>query len=562
MTAKLYGPDNRPIVRLPGAGNQSGSDRPRPMNLWEAFEGAKRGGYKGWWFLPSLDTSRQMPQMTRIELARKSVWCYNNIGEVRALIDGLAIDEVDTGLWPKAMTSNPAFNKAVTNRFHQENYDPRSFDLRGVDDVYSAQFLIRRTVRLIGDMFAQLVRPFLDIFGRLTPRLGFLPGYQCTSDGDPETNTLRQGIRFDPQTGAALKFRFALPNYAAGSMGYMPEAQKYIELDSSDVLHFHDPFLGDQIRGVSALAPVTKDMFSMDDIDRHETTGQTLRSKIAYAIETIGSDEAQIPRLPGVVDVEVIENPDGSKTVIQKVVSRDGDEFDVFTPPANMRLKTVESNRGGAIDFRNFLARKMVHATIYPPEWALFISGLSQGTVTRVVQFRVQKIATFFRNNQISSQFLKRDYEFWLWQRIKTGTFDNVEGGVPDDWFIHRVIYPRDLSVDLAREGKLKDDRVMRGNMSDIDYHAEGGRDNEDVDEELVDMAIRRRLLLEEKLKAHPELDIKYEQIWRLPPGTANAAATFETGDTPATATASGSTSGNNGAPANRLNGNGAHTRK
>jgi hypothetical protein len=138
----------------------SGGNRPQTQNLFEAFEGAKYGGYRGWWFLPTLSSERQMPQFTRDQLARKNVWCYNNIGEMRALIDGLAIDEVDTAIWPKAMTSNPAFSKAVTNRFHEENKDARSFDLRGVDDCYSAQFTIRRSIRLVGDLFAQLVRPF------------------------------------------------------------------------------------------------------------------------------------------------------------------------------------------------------------------------------------------------------------------------------------------------------------------------------------------------------------------------------------------------------------------
>jgi hypothetical protein len=88
----------------------------------------------------------------------------------------------------------------------------------------------------------------------------------------------------------------------------------------------------------------------------------------------------------------------------------------------------------------------------------------------------------------------------------------------------------------------------MRGNMSDHDYHALSGRDNEDVDEEIVDTAIRRRKLLEEKLKENPDVAIKYEEIWRLPPGTANVAATVESGGEPTTPPA-GSTTGGNGNP-------------
>jgi hypothetical protein len=502
---------------------------PRPSSWYETFEGASAGKYRGWFFAPTpLDSSKQMPQWTRDQVARKNFWCYNNIPEMRAVVDGLSIDEVDTALWPKACSSSPAFNHAVTNRFDEENKDPRTFDLRQVENTYSAQFLIRRTIRLVGDMFGQLVRPLVP---GAPPRLGFLPGYQCTSyEIDPVVDfAIREGVRFDPQTGGALRYRFALPRRPEETV------TRYTELDANDVLHLHDPFFADQIRGISTLAPVTRQMYSMDDIDKAETAGQLLRSRVAYAVETIGAEQGEIPKLPGVVDTEIIENPDGSKTIIQKIVSRDGNEVDVITPPSGMKIKTLESNRGGAIDFRNFLARGMMHSTVYPPEWILFLAGLGQGTVARLVQNRVQKIANFFRHNQLDMQYLQRWYRYWLWQRIKAGVFDSVPGGVPFDWWAHKMIYPRDMSVDLGRDGKLYDDRVMRGNMSPADYHALSGRDEDDVDEEIVDIAIHRRKLLAEKLKANPDIpEIKYEEVWRLPPGTANVAAAVESGAAPA----------------------------
>lgn len=518
---------NNRIVAGNGNGNgrvQNSSYRP----FWEMFEGARAGAYRGWFFLPTtnLDTSRQMTQWTRMQLATRAVWAYNNIPEVRAVIDGLAIDEVDTAIWPKARTDNPKFNRAVTDRFDEENKEPRMFDLRKIESAYSAQFLIRRTVRLIGDMFGQLIRPlFANEIAGSPPRMGFLPGYQCTSDGaETDDQDLREGIRFDRQTGAPTFFRFAMPLVEG-------KEQQYKEVPADDVLFFHDPFWCDQIRGASTLAPVIRQMYSMDDIDKAETAGQLLRSRVAYAVETVGADEGQIPRLPGVVDTEVIENPDGTKTVIQKVLSRDGSEVDVITPPSGMKIKTLESNRGGAIDFRNFLARGLAHSTIYPPEWILFVAGLGQGTVYRGVQNRAQKIANFFRAMQIDKQFMTRWYRFWLWKRISAGVFDKVEGGVPADWWRHRMIYPKDMSVDLGRDGRLFDDRVMRGNMSDADYHGLSGRDNEDVDEEIVDTAVRRRKLLAEKLAENPGIEIKYEEVWKLPVGTAAQAAEIEAGD-------------------------------
>ncbi|HEY4283309.1 MAG TPA: phage portal protein [Chthoniobacterales bacterium] len=536
--------------------------RPKPASFMEVFEAAKWGGFNGVFLLPGFgqDTASTMPQLTRQVIAQKAVLGYNNIPELRAVIDGLAIDEVDTALWPKARTSSRAFNREATNRFHEENKDARSFDLRQVDNIYSAQFLVRRTVRLLGDLFGQLARPTPDFLGRPTPSLSFLPGYQCTSDGAQETaqSTLRDGIRFDAQTRAPVKYRFELPLGAPNTNFLVGRNNKrYAELDAADVLHFHDPFLSDQIRGISTLAPFANQMFSVKDIDDAETTGQIIRSGVAFALETVGDDIGTIPKLPGVVDTEVIENKDGTKTIVQKIrlKGRDGTrEVQVYTPPAGMKLKTVESNRGGALEYRNHLIRGLPHCTLYPPEWILFITGLAQGTVFRGVQNRVQKIANFFRANGGLEDLVSRYYVFWLWMRIKAGVFDQV--GVPDDWFLHKIIYPANMSVDLGREGRLYAELVASGKMSWADYHALFGRDDEDVDEEIVDKAIQRRIMLREKVdeahKTHPWLTLTYNEVWPPAAGTAQARL-----DEPLNPAAAPTTAPNN-APATS---NGQHAR-
>src|ERR1043166_1035686 len=95
-------PRNKKQIRQSGSDRQSGSvrqsgsgrERATVSNFMEVFQGAKRSGYKGMFFIPvPLSPARQMPQLPRHEIARKSILGYNNIPELRAVIDGLAIDD-------------------------------------------------------------------------------------------------------------------------------------------------------------------------------------------------------------------------------------------------------------------------------------------------------------------------------------------------------------------------------------------------------------------------------------------------------------------------------------
>lgn len=512
----LYGPDGRQIsTRTTG--------QPPVRSFWQAFEGAKQGGYRGWWFFPTLDTSAQMPQFTREQISKKANWCYNNMGAAKAIIDGLSLDEVDTAIWPKATTSNPAFNTAVTNRFHQENEDARTFDLRKCDNFYGAQFLIRRSIRLHGGLFGQLVRPISE---KAPPSIAFVPYYQCYSA--QSEGAWRDGILFDPETDAPVKYRFAkkpvTTTIAAGD---------YVDVPEPDVLHFHDPFWPDQIRGISALAPVVRKMFSMDDIERAETTGQIMRSRIAYAVSKHSSDADDTPALiPGAKQTETTTNQDGTRIVTQKIITYDGTEADVLTPPAGHDLKVVESNRGGATDFHAFLARDVAFSTLYPVEYVFFLAGVL-GTATRMLQQRAQRVITFHRSTQLVPQFGRRWYMFWLWQRIKSGIFDGVPGGVPTDWFLHRWLSPASMSVDIGREGRLYDDRVMRGNMSPQAYHALAGEDSDDVDDETIAAIVSRKKKLAAAIVENPDIELSYSEIWVPPAGSPAASGAEPSGDDP-----------------------------
>ena len=481
-----------------------------------AFDAARAGGFRGYFFFPGLEPKKQITQQTREIIGQKVTWLYNNVDAMRVAVDALTLEEVDTGIWPKAQTSNPAFNRAVTEAFHNEVSDPRFFHSAGVENYYTAQWLIRRSIMLYGEHFAQFLRPG-DGF---SARVHFINAWRI---GNAATNLDQSkwadGIRYDT-LGRAQEYRFLGEHRG-----------DFKDIPAEDMLHFHDRFLTDQLRGISPLAPVVNKLYSLDDIERAETSGVLLRTMLAYAIER-KEDTGGPSLLPGSIGVEEVEQPDGSKLIIQKIVATDSREVQVADIPAGQSLKVIESNRAAStVDFLKWMLQGLANVSLYPADYVFNISGIGQGTVARIVQKRVQRVKNTVRQFQLIPQFCVPFYRFWVWQKIKSGAFDSIEGGIPADWYRAKHICPADDSVDIGREGKLYDDRLETGKMSPADYHGMMGNDSEDVADETIADRIMKLRKLDAARTANPDIAaaLTYEQTFpsKNAPAATEAAATI-----------------------------------
>jgi hypothetical protein len=504
------------------------------------FDAARRHGYRGYFWFGSLDPADQMPEMDRRTIAEKVNWLYNNIGAVRAVIDGLALDEVDTGLWPKPATTNPAFNLAVKARFNQQCAFHKSFTADAENNFFSAQMMVRREIRLRGDCFAQKLRAGE---GATCPQMHFLPSWQCANGNTQLDQSQWRDGRRDNKFGRAIQFRFATT----------PDRKQFTDLDHNDVIHFHDPFLIGQRRGISELAPVVRKLFTIDDIERAESTGVLQRARVIYAVERKDADDEGPSLLPGAVEVETIDQPDGSKVVVQKIMARDGSEADLADLPAGRTLKVIESNKSSeSAGWIKELLADVAYCTKYPPEYIFSLAGLTQGTLVRMAQQKVQRVFNTVRDFQIILQFIEEWWPFWLWQNIASGSFGGVRGGVPDEWWPYLVVRPRDMTVDMGREGRLYDERVKSGQMPVGLYVGMlYGEDEEDFDDQIIRDAYRRRRRNEEIAAELGEQPLPIDTIFRPPAGGAAPQpandpapdAADDTGDNP------------DGKPTNRLNG-------
>lgn len=478
----------------------------RPQSYWwQLYEAADRRDFRGWFYLPKLAPSEQMDWLTYRAIVERSDWLYKNVGAVTMVIDTLSLGESGMGLWPKWITGQDDYDQAMTDAFHFTNHDPRFFSADAQQDFYSAQYSIRRMIRLYGDCFGQLLRPPP---GAMTPLMNIIPGYLIENSGeeDPESGWTR-GVLRDSNNRATF-YRVRDSEADSG----------YTDIAAADLLHFHDNFVAGQIRGMPALSSVAKKMFRREDIAKAVANGTLAREQIAWAIETQSLNSfGPSFDLPGTTERETQQNADGSKFTVQKLFGWDAQEQTrVPVLPQGYKLVAAESNRPGTqvSEMQDTILRELAFSTGYAPQHVFFVAGLTQGTNVRLVVVKVREKIDGAREFQLKPQFINRWAVFFAWQRIKGGMFDALNIKVPDNWWKHKIVpSSRDLTVDLGREGRLYDERAESNKMSLDTYHGLSGEDSGDVEDENLGI-LERRLKKLAALNKRNSTTFTYFDIW------------------------------------------------
>jgi hypothetical protein len=484
------------------------------------YEAAERRDFRGYLWVPDLAPKELQDAWTRRVIVERSVWLYANVGALGMVIDGLALDEVGTGLWPKWTTGEERFDRAMTDHFHFTCHEPFVFSSDGNHDVYSVQVAIRRMVRLYGDCFGQLLRP---AEGSVMPQFHLLPGYRVDNFGDekPESGW-RDGVRCN-RLGRAIEYKVL-----------SEDGRSFEVVPAEDLLHFHAPFLPGQLRGMPAVAAVAKRLFRREDILKAIANGTLARERMGFAIEQAPENPRGRPMITissnGVVSEAPAPDGESTYTLASFFGKSASEEVEVPSMPPGVTIRTLESNRPGAplneLDDR--ILREFAWATGYPVEYVFFIAGGILGTFTRLVLQKVKANINAAREFQLKPQFLKRWCVYFAWQRIKLGYFDELAIPVPKEWWKHKLHVPADMTVDLGREGQLYDRRVATGKMSLDEYHSLGGADTADVDDANLARWEERMKKLE-AMNARMGTSLSYFDVW---PRTESAPAP---GTSPAT---------------------------
>jgi hypothetical protein len=135
-------------------------------------------------------------------------------------------------MWPRATTSNPFFNKAVTDAFDHQCGDPRFFDEAGEDSFYTAQVAIRRNIYMLHDYFGQFLRPGE---GSNQPTMNFLPSWMI---GSPSSQRLNRSTSQPQWIDGTLANDFGRISYYSA---YKDSSRKEVTpVPAGDMLHFHE----------------------------------------------------------------------------------------------------------------------------------------------------------------------------------------------------------------------------------------------------------------------------------------------------------------------------------
>jgi hypothetical protein len=497
-------------------------NRPQALDNWyRYFEAADRRDFRtGFFYFPQLTPSSQLTQMTHRAVIERGEYLYINCAPYRMAINGLALDEVGTGLWPKWITSNPAFNTEVTEAFHQANGDPRIFSLDGRQDFYSAQLAIRIMIPRYGDCFGQFMRAGAgNGYGSNMPGLHLIPGYLCENSGKEASEAAWiRGILPD-RFSRALKYRFL---DSENSDGYHDE-------DAQDVLHFFDTMVPGELRGQPVATSIAKKMFRFEDVKRAIHNGTLAREMLGYVIEMDGdSGPGPLVKMPGARVIEertVAKGADDttgnttdkkaeSRFTVQKFFGHDTQDSIVVPELRNgAKIRMLESQRPGtqSMEMLDSILRELAWARGYAPEYVFFIASGKQGTALRLLLQKTNAVIKGRRAFQLVPQFLNRYPTFWVWNAlIKTR---RVKAEIPDDWYKTKIGSDADMTVDIGREGKLYDERVSTGKMSISRYHALSGEDDEDVEDENLKI-VERRMKKLEKLNKRLGSNFTYFDLW------------------------------------------------
>ncbi len=415
-----------------------------------SFQGANTASRdRGYVYLPTLDTLKEVDAWSHTELLRRGRFIYNSGGGlIHRGVNGIARMVCGTGLFPYPLSKYKEWSDRVRRLWMQRCETAATFDLsRKFTCGAAQQALVRAKIR-DGDLAPVLAR---EKGGRL--RVMFYEAHQIGSGTrtTPSGERWHHGVRLD-QFHAPVAYRI-LPSS-------MDQGASHVDVPAQNVLFCANYERFGQVRGLSRFYPVINKVLDRGEIMAALTKGIKQRAQIGWAVEQeMGQNQPITPGAPGSGALNLLPGTRvdvGNGRVLTMEQFFGGGEGRELKP--GQKIKTVESAHPheNVREHLENLVRDVAWALGYSPEILWNITQLG-GANTRFIMADAQSQIESEQQEMVE-QFLGPWYLAWVRDMIEAGEIPDVP-----DWQMHTWLLPKRLTVDFGRDGKLHIEQAKRG---------------------------------------------------------------------------------------------------
>lgn len=428
---------------------------------------------RGYVYFPELDTRREITSYARTEIVRKARYLYANVGFARRLTNGVARMVVGTGLMPRPMTTDRAWNKLALARLEARWGSKNAYDLAGKYNGYSAQRAKMRCRYKDGDCATVLTR---GADGRASTAI--YESHQIATGSNLPTEALKSifdGIRVD-------RHNRPIGIHLLGDDG------RSVEIPARSCLLLADYERPGQQRCLPILAHAVNHLLDKTEIDTHIKTGIKHAQRTAYYIARQAGTTPSVPRPGAAGRRETVTTSAGDKLKLERVFLGSGGEVQELNPGEELKMLLDQRPHPNNVEFLEYLIRDASLGIDLSPEvlWSVVKLG---GANMRFVMADAQSFIEQEQQTLVDSD-LGLEYVYFLADQIAAGRLPKCSD---PEWWKHDWIPPARWTVDYGRDGKLHLEQLRSGALTFRRFFGWQGLGLEELDEWLDEYAYIRR---------------------------------------------------------------------
>jgi len=413
------------------------------------FDGANRSSYRGWFYVPTLDTARELDSYSHWELVKRARWFYANSGFARRCVNGLA--GMIGYLTPRPLTTDAAWNDLAMRNFENRAGSAQICDLAGKHNFYSYQIALSRNDLKDGDILTALTKT-------ANGGAAFL-GYESHQIGNSSTtdqNIWTNGIQID-RYGKHQGYRIL-------------NGSGHFDISARDAIYYGDFERLNQPRGITGFAHAINHLHDITEVRRDMKLGIKVTNQMGFYRTRPGqktSSSAASRRMGAGRRLEVPNPTEPQARVALEDVFRGGKVTDLFE---GEEIKTLQDTRPhpNQMSFLDDLVRDMSWGFGVSPEVLWFV-GKINGTSNRFLLADAVKWVEQ-KQQRLADTFCRRYWVYHIACEMKAGRLRQCED--PEWWKVGFIPQTR-LTVDRAKDGKLSIDLRKAGMITLSRYYDE-----------------------------------------------------------------------------------------